>query len=385
MEITPATSSQDSTTVAVASRPSTMNKDSIGNKTSRTTKSKKAVEVSPTEKRNWLIHLNYLRNDREHCQQLIECQLNETQGTCEYAMYLQGLMFRSEGKLQDSLEMFHTCTILNGNSINNVKQVARSLFLLGRHKAAADLFEESKKLTDKDWDILHGLGECYHCMGDLEKAKECFREAFVVGKREESFIALGKVCMEQNEISLASEVYKKALEYFPDSYELHTELGLLYLEGGSQRKAFEHIGAALTLNPKNTGALLAAGVVMHKNSDIDAALSKYHLTASLAPDSASLWNNVGMSFFKRKKYVASISCLKRALFLAPLEWKILYNLGLVHLTMQQYASAFHFLSSAINLNSCIGKIFMLLAIALTYLQDAGNARLAYQQAVSLDK
>lgn len=57
----------------------------------------------------------------------------------------------------------------------------------------------------------------------------------------------------------------------------------------------------------------------------------------------------------------AISCLKRSLYLAPLEWKTLYNLGLVHLTMQQYASAFHFLSAAINLQPTVGHIFMLLA------------------------
>lgn len=57
----------------------------------------------------------------------------------------------------------------------------------------------------------------------------------------------------------------------------------------------------------------------------------------------------------------AISCLKRANYLAPLDWKILYNLGLVHLTMQQYASAFHFLSAAINFQPKMGELYMLLA------------------------
>jgi Bardet-Biedl syndrome 4 protein len=52
--------------------------------------------------------------------------------------------------------------------------------------------------------------------------------------------------------------------------------------------------------------------------------------------------------------------LKRATYLAPFDWKILYNLGLVHLTMQQYASAFHFLSAAINLRPKMGSLYMLL-------------------------
>ena len=57
----------------------------------------------------------------------------------------------------------------------------------------------------------------------------------------------------------------------------------------------------------------------------------------------------------------AISCLKRANYLAPFDWKILMNLGLVHLTMQQHASAFHFISAAINLKADSKELYMLLA------------------------
>ena len=82
----------------------------------------------------------------------------------------------------------------------------------------------------------------------------------------------------------------------------------------------------------------------------------------------------------------AICCLKRATYLAPFDWKILYNLGLVHLTVHQYplahdlpfvcmcthwaacsltelcryASAFHFLSAGSGLNAKSAQLFMLL-------------------------
>lgn len=65
--------------------------------------------------------------------------------------------------------------------------------------------------------------------------------------------------------------------------------------------------------------------------------------------------------FSSFSLLQAISCLKRANYLAPFDWKILYNLGLVHLTMQQYASAFHFLSAAINLRPKMAQLFSLLA------------------------
>jgi Bardet-Biedl syndrome 4 protein len=72
-----------------------------------------------------------------------------------------------------------------------------------------------------------------------------------------------------------------------------------------------------------------------------------------------------MCFFGKGKYVAAVSCLKRAVYLAPFEWIISYNLGIVHLTIGQYASAFHFFSSAINLQPTYARAYMYLAVALS--------------------
>jgi hypothetical protein len=44
------------------------------------------------------------------------------------------------------------------------------------------------------------------------------------------------------------------------------------------------------------------------------------------------------------------SCLKRANYLCSLDWKILFNLSLVYCSMMQFASAYTFMSSALNLN-----------------------------------
>lgn len=55
----------------------------------------------------------------------------------------------------------------------------------------------------------------------------------------------------------------------------------------------------------------------------------------------------------------AISCLKRANYLAPLDWKTLYNLGLVHLRCEQYTSSFVFLSACVKLRNKHALTFML--------------------------
>ncbi|KAF6128970.1 Bardet-Biedl syndrome 4 [Phyllostomus discolor] len=113
--------------------------------------------------------------------------------------------------------------------------------------------------------------------------------------------------------------------------------------------------------------------------NLDKAIEIYKKAVEFSPENTELLTTLGLL------YLQAISCLKRANYLAPFDWKILYNLGLVHLTMQQYASAFHFLSAAINFQPKMAELYMLLAVALTNLEDTENAKRAYAEAVHLDK
>lgn len=100
---------------------------------------------------------------------------------------------------------------------------------------------------------------------------------------------------------------------------------------------------------------------------------KYRISAVDNPDSAELWNNIGMCFFGKQKYVASVACLKRALYLDPFQWIAAFNLGLVYLNTGQYASSFHYFSSAINLKPDFSNSYMYLGMTLNKLNDFDSA------------
>ncbi|XP_034237387.1 Bardet-Biedl syndrome 4 protein homolog isoform X1 [Thrips palmi] len=348
--------------------------------------STKAPELQAVEGRNWLLHRHYSRKEFGICKILVQEELERTRGKHEYANYIQGLILRHEGKIQESLECFQICHSLNQRNVDNIKQVARSLFLLGLHNVALEAYLEAQQVSKTpDWDIFHNLGECWLRLGEHGKAKEALRQAVQLGRHERSYIALANMYKMEGEMQAAIDIYKAAVELFflrasPDSAQLATSLGLLYLQEGKYQHALEKLGGALARDPQCAQALLAAGAMMQNHSDYDVALSKYKIAAQSWPESPALWNNVGMCFYGKKKFVASLSCLKRAHYLSPLDWDILFNLGLVHMATQQYASAFHFLSAAINLKPAHAGTFLLLAITLRHLEDPDNATEAFKQA-----
>jgi Bardet-Biedl syndrome 4 protein len=331
-----------------------------------------------------LIHILYCRQEFSDCLLLIEEQLKECKGLCEYALYVKGLIKRSSGHLQESLSLFQAATMISPHNVANLKQVGRALFLLGKFKAAIDIYEEARNHSEEDWELAYHCGNCYVQLKNYEKAESEYLKANVIQRHDCTYMALGKLYTVLEKYAEAIETYLEALEYSPENTDLLTTVGLLYLRTGENFKAFDYLGNAMTVDARNPKTILAAGSIMQDHSDFDVALTKYRVAAVLTPNSAQLWNNIGMCFFGKKNFIAAISCLRRALYLAPFEWIMAYNLGIVFLHTEQYASAFHYLSAAVNLKPDFGSSYVYLAVALSRLDDIDNACSAYEKAISME-
>lgn len=105
-------------------------------------------------------------------------------------------------------------------------------------------------------------GMCLLSVGEIGKAKEFLRQAVQLNRHETSFMALAKIHVLEDDIPGAISIYAAALETSPDSIELATSLGLLYMKVGDHQKAFERFGSALAQDPNCSKALLAAGAMM---------------------------------------------------------------------------------------------------------------------------
>ncbi len=236
---------------------------------------------------------------------------------------------------------------------------------MGKHKTALDIFTEAEELSCEDREIFHYKGMCYFYLKQYTNAIECFETANSIQRHDKTYIQLGKTYRILTKEELALDAYMEALELCPENPDLLTSIGLIYLKLGDTTKAFEYFGNSMTYESKNPKTILATGSIIQDNQDMDVALIKYRVAAHQTPNNPYLWNNIGLCFFGKGKYIASIACLKRSLYLAPTEWIINYNLGLVHMTTEQYASAFLYFSSAINLNSSFSPAYTCLAITLS--------------------
>jgi len=119
-----------------------------------------------------------------------------------------------------------------------------------------------------------------------------------------SFELLARVYTITENYEEALKVYLEALDLTPESPDLLASIGSLYIRMDDNDSAFQFLGRALSLDPKNTKAILAMCSIMQDKGDHDTALLKYRIAAVYVPNSAQVWNNIGMCFFGKQKYVA---------------------------------------------------------------------------------
>ncbi|KAF8570007.1 hypothetical protein P879_02152 [Paragonimus westermani] len=357
------------------------------------TKRVPVAEVLPFETENWIIHTLYTQYEFSTCAGLIKRNLNKSGNTNEYALYCLGIIRRLEGKVQESLDQFTACIQLNSSAISHKKQIARSLLLLGKHDEAIKLYEDVTRHCSSDW------------------AEEYFVEASKYTQNVSPLERLASLYTRRGNYNRAVEVLRQAIRSNPDNPELLANLGLLYLKLGEEAKAFEQLGSALAFQPNHFSALIAVSTILLAHKDPDGALSKYRIAVKLAPESAILWNNIGLTLLEKRKTVAAISCLKRASYLMPLHWRVAANLGVVYLQTGQFVSAHHYLNSALQMLNYkelnnetsvettqqpsqqlpskrefnVGTLHGLHALALVGLRDENSALLAHSEACKVDQ
>uniref|UniRef100_A0A1I7W0Y0 TPR Domain containing protein n=1 Tax=Loa loa TaxID=7209 RepID=A0A1I7W0Y0_LOALO len=346
-------------------------------------------ELQGFDRENFILHQRFIRRDFIACKALIKEMADKYSEMCEYPFCIRGKIARMEGNFREALIWFEKAQLVNPLNGVYVREIGCLYFLLGNHIKASEVFLDAIKLNDKDWKSYYWRAMAlYHTKQDSEsalKAQECLLTAPTAAQHVEILTFLARLCEQRNDIKLAIEAQKKALELEPENLDILTNMGLLYARWQNDGQAFDAFGRALSYDPTHSQSILAAGSIIQTNGEHDVALTKYRIAAEKCEYNGPLWNNIGMCFFGKGKCVAAISCLKKANYLCPLEWKICYNLGIVHNAVQQYASAYHFLSSAVNLNTRSTMPYMALAVVLTNLDDTLNASKAYDRALQLDK
>jgi len=159
---------------------------------------------------------------------------------------------------------------------------------------------------------------------------------------------------------------------------------MIYLKEGNVEEAYKYLTEAIKIDPYYSNALLALGSINQDKGELEQALGKYKMSSKSSSNSPLVWNNLGLCFFTKKKYITALACLKKANYLDPLQWIVNFNLGLVYMYTGQYSSAYIHMNTVTKIKPTISLAFMYLGVILSKLGDIESSIDKYESSLTLD-
>ena len=350
-------------------------------------KKKEGKRTNEIESLNFLVHQYFIRNDFDSCFEVLsKYSKNKSGFESPYSIIIKGLIARSGGRLSESLSLFKDCHAIYRYSNDTsyiLKEIGKTFYLLGKMTDSAEIYNNVLHKNKDDWDCYYHIGLIFLNKKKYEKAEEYINMALNLNPCKEDLIASGKIYLKKGNKDQAIQRFEDALKLSPDDNNLMSTLGSLYLKAKDYEKAIDYFNKVLEVDKKYSKSLLGLAAINQLNGKFEEAYELLSMGYSSNNNSAYLWNNLGMWFFAKEKKIFAATCLKRALYLAPFEWFISFNLGLVYLKNEQYVTAFVHMNTAANLSKNQPNVYLYLAIICSELNNDGNAKNCFERALSL--
>ncbi len=125
----------------------------------------------------FLLLQTYLNKEYDECLDLISKYAKEGNLESNFATYLKSHIKRSKGDINESLELLRKCYSFNENNSELLKDIGKSLLLLGKYRMAIDIYDEILSRKNDDSEAYFQKGLCCMNLKDYDMASAIFMKA----------------------------------------------------------------------------------------------------------------------------------------------------------------------------------------------------------------
>ncbi len=240
-------------------------------------------------------------------------------------------LYLTRGRYDDAIDAARRAVVLDPQHKPSQQLLGMALFAAKRYEEAVDELrltiqlesvDERRNALERDPAGLQShvlLSRALHELGRQEEAVKVLAEDLEWAP--DSFVAhneMGLVYYRIDEIDLAVAALRRAVELEPAHPEPHNRLSLILAPSGAPDEALESIETAMKLLPDAPHLLDSLGTVRFYRGDLDLAVEAYREAIALEPRRAVYHYNLAMAFLEKGNKAAAAKARAEALRLQPL-------------------------------------------------------------------
>jgi tetratricopeptide (TPR) repeat protein len=231
-------------------------------------------------------------------------------------------------------------------------RMAQALSAMGKLKEALNLISSIEKEYGNDCELMLTKASIFSQLKDSKRAIGFFKAALDLAETE-------------------------------DKDEIFLDLAMEYENNNEYKKAITILKEAMTLNPKNEGAIYELAFCYDQLGDYKNAIKSYSDFIDENPYSYTSWYNLGNAYSKLEKNEKAIWAYDYCLIINPDFGAAHFNLGNSYLAMEKYRLAIEEFQKCMELDGDDPVALCYIGEAYEQLNELSLARLFYQQSIDM--
>jgi Tfp pilus assembly protein PilF len=179
-------------------------------------------------------------------------------------------------------------------------------------------------------------------------------------------------------------LWSHTLEYYPDSWLAHRNLGNVWMRAGRLPEAMAEFQKAIAIKPNYAEAHSDLATTLQKGGHVPEATGEFEATLQIDPRNLVALNNLGVICWQARKWSEAETYFKRAAQAAPDDVDVLYNLGLVFMQENRAQDAVEQYEQALRIDPHSVNTYNSLGDALIKLHRWPEAQAAFEEVLRLD-
>ncbi|MGB9643016.1 MAG: tetratricopeptide repeat protein, partial [Candidatus Ratteibacteria bacterium] len=297
--------------------------------------------------------------------------------------YIQGLLYESDGNLEDAFVMYQKALQQDSPNSFLLGKIGKILLKEKKFKEAEKAFLKAISFNESDPENFMGLGLTYYYMKSYDNAIKYLEKGLKIKEFPSYRMILCDLYVLTNQYEKALGSYKILIEEFPSNFLLYFNSGLLLVKMNKMEEAEKYFLESIKLQPAfEKSYVQLASIYLQQNND-ENAIEYYKKATEISPEdpvpyekmveiymkqgdwnqveavltkaikknlkSAMLNQIVGFISFQNKQYSEAEIYYKRALMIKETS-ETWFNLGLVYDKMNKKVEMEQCMRKAIQLD-----------------------------------
>ncbi|MEJ2009270.1 MAG: tetratricopeptide repeat protein [Acidobacteriota bacterium] len=158
-----------------------------------------------------------------------------------------------------------------------------------KYAEAVETLQPLLKEPNPNVGVLNLAASCYESEGDTIKAVAVLHQAIVLAPTDiRNYLDLGTISLDHGSFQVGIDVMNAGLQLMPNSWRLHAERGVLYIQTGDYKKATADFELANRLQPSQEMSSVARGIELIQQNRLDQSLSYVRKRLQKSPNDAVL-------------------------------------------------------------------------------------------------